>query len=82
MLKPTSEILLQRILAYWAWSGVAIDATTEEKALTIVARALHQPEQQRLSYGLQAMMDELPEQPTLAPVSPPLRRGSMHYGDY
>ncbi|MGY8810130.1 MAG: hypothetical protein ACKVK5_03800 [Pseudomonadales bacterium] len=82
MPQPISELLLQRILAYWAWSGVVIDAATEEKALAITARALHQPEQQRLSFSLQALLEELPGQTPVAAASPPLSRSSMHYGDY
>jgi len=82
MPNTTSELLLQRVLAYWAWSGVAINAAVEEKALHIVGRTLLQPEQQRMEFSLQALLAELPETASPAAAAPPLRRGSMHYGDY
>ncbi|MEH6565216.1 MAG: hypothetical protein V7756_07845 [Halopseudomonas sp.] len=82
MQQPASEILLQRILAYWAWSGEQLDPVTEEKALRIVAQALHQPAAERLAFCLQALQAELPGRAPLAPAGPALQRGSMHYGDY
>tara|TARA_R110000764_G_scaffold85202_2_gene165836 strand:- start:293 stop:541 length:249 start_codon:yes stop_codon:yes gene_type:complete len=82
MPQPSSELLLQRVLAYWQWSGVALDAATQQQALAIVTRALEEPAEQRLAYCLQALQAALPPTSQQPDACPPLRRGSMHYGDY
>ena len=74
MPQPSSELLLQRVLAYWQWSGVALDAATQQ--------ALEEPAEQRLAYCLQALQAALPPTSQQPDACPPLRRGSMHYGDY
>jgi len=82
MTQASSELLLQRVLAYWQWSGLALDATTQQQALVIVTRALEKPAEQQLPYCLQAMQAALPPAAPISSAWPPLRRGSMRYGDY
>lgn len=80
--QPVSEILLQRILAYWAWSGVPLDDAVQSRALALTSRLMQEPEEQRLALSLQMLQAELPDYLALAPASPALNRGSMTYGDY
>ncbi|MGB3597157.1 MAG: hypothetical protein WBA27_09150 [Pseudomonas neustonica] len=80
--QPVSEILLQRILAYWAWSGVTIDEAAQVSALAITTRLMREPDDHRLALSLQMLQAELPVHQPLPAASPPLQRGSMRYGDY
>ncbi len=82
MTQPISELLLQRILAYWAWSGVTIDAAAQQRALVIVTQALQEPAEERLSFCLRTLQAAMPPSPEPANAYPPLRRGSMRYGAY
>ncbi|MAC98741.1 hypothetical protein CNQ84_01180 [Pseudomonas abyssi] len=79
---PDSHVILQRILAYWQWAGMPLDRDTELKALAITRQALQQHQQLALEVALQAARAALPASPATPQAGPPLRRGSLRYGDY
>ena len=77
-----SNVILQRILAYWQWSGMPMDRDTELKVLAITRQALQQHQQPPLEVALQAARAALPPAPPAPSAGPPLRRGSLRYGAY
>ena len=77
-----SNVILQRILAYWQWSGMPMDRDPELKALAITRQALQQHQQPPLEVALQTARAALPPAPPAPSAGPPLRRGSLRYGAY
>jgi len=77
-----SNVILQRILAYWQWAGMPMDRDTELKALAITRQALQQHQQPPLEVALQTARAALPPAPPAPSAGPPLRRGSLRYGAY
>ena len=77
-----SNVILQRILAYWQWSGMPMDRDTELKALAITRQALQQHQQPPLEVALQTARAALPPAPPAPSAGPPLRRGRLRYGAY
>ncbi|OWL90899.1 hypothetical protein [Halopseudomonas aestusnigri] len=77
-----SQIILQRILAYWQWSGLPLDRDSELRALAITRQALQQHQLPALEVALQATRAALPADAATPLANPPLRRGSLRYGAY
>ena len=77
-----SQIILQRILAYWQWSGLPLDRNSELRALAITRQALQQHQLPALEVALQAARAALPANTATPLANPPLRRGSLRYGAY
>lgn len=81
---PTrSEVALRRLLAYLGWSGVAITPEVERCALETVAQALDSDESELIAACMQRLAQHAPApQRAVGVVAPPIRRGSIAYGDY
>jgi len=82
MARTLGEHALSRVLEYLAVNGVALNDSHTLVALQLVEEGLQQNGVNLMSW----VMDELPrhfELPAvkLPPVSPPLARGSIGYGD-
>lgn len=82
MARTLGEHALSRILEYLAVNGVTLNDGHTLVALQLVEEGLQQHDADLMSW----VMDELPrrfELPavTLPPVSPPLSRGSIGYGE-
>lgn len=82
MQPPDSDVILQRILAYWHWAGLPLGRERELKALDITRQALQQQQRPALEVAMQAARADLPSDTDIPPAAPPLRRGSLRYGAY
>lgn len=80
----TGELALSRALAYLRLSRIPLTREVMLEALALVQEGLR--EEDRLDPLLQRLMQRLREhfplpRPSLPPVCPPLRRGSIQYDD-
>jgi hypothetical protein len=82
MIANLSEEALSRVLAYLKLCGLPLTREVMLEALTLVRDAL--AEEEGGEQLLVRVMEQIPRryrlpEPDVAPVCPPLRRGSIHY---
>ena len=90
MRAAVSEVALRRVLAWVRWAGQELTPDLERAALQAMADSVAEGSadlfgacMQRLQdSGALASVDLVNRQISTAPVVPPLRRGSIGYGDY
>jgi len=78
-----SEQALHRIISYLDMAGIVITPLIEKRALGLITEALdaHSDDLLRACMARMPAFFELPERPLLC-KAPPIRRGSLGYGDY
>ncbi|HUH37666.1 MAG TPA: hypothetical protein VL027_06955 [Spongiibacteraceae bacterium] len=78
-----SEVLLRRMHAYLAGSGVTMTPDLEVQVLAVVARVLGAGDAGVFERGMQALVREFGLSHKRMPrAAPPLERGSIRYGGY
>lgn len=76
-----AEFTLRRVLAWLRWAGREPTREVQATVLRTMADNLTAPADELFDLCLQPMRTGI-EQPLIAPATPPLRRGSIGYGDY
>jgi hypothetical protein len=76
-----AEFTLRRVLAWLHWAGREPTPEVQAAVLRTMADNLTVPADELFDLCLQPMRSGIERQP-IAPATPPLRRGSIGYGDY
>lgn len=85
MRATASEIALRRVLAWLRWTGHDVTPDIERQAMQAMAEVMAIGASD-LFGGCLERLGYQPQSPLviseLAPIAPPMRRGSIRYGDY
>lgn len=81
MYTTVAEFTLRRVLAWLHWAGREPTPELQAAVLRTMADNMTAPADELFDLCLDPQRAGI-EQPTIAPATPPLRRGSIGYGDY
>lgn len=85
MRATASEIALRRVLAWLRWTGHAVTPDIERQAMQAMAEVMTLAKSD-LFGGCLEHLGYQPQAPLISsdfpPMMPPMRRGSIIYGDY
>ncbi|MEZ2746229.1 hypothetical protein ACBQ16_13615 [Halopseudomonas bauzanensis] len=81
MYTTVAEFTLRRVLAWLHWAGREPTPELQAAVLRTMADNIGAPADELFDLCLQPQRAGI-EPPPIAPATPPLRRGSIGYGDY